>query len=120
MPNMTDEAQAAYNEARKTIIDCRSLRVAETRLDLSGLGLPTLPPEIGQVTALTRLYLGNNRLTSLPPEIGQLTALTSLILYFNQLTSLPPKIGRLNALRQLDLDYNQLTVCRRRSAGSRR
>jgi Leucine-rich repeat (LRR) protein len=71
--------------------------VAETRLDLSGLGLPTLPL-----------------------EIGQLTALTSLILYFNQLTSLPPKIGRLNALRQLDLDYNQLTVCRRRSAGSRR
>ena len=45
---------------------------------LSGNQLTTLPPEIGQLTALTRLNLFDNQLTTLPPEIGQLTALTEL------------------------------------------
>jgi len=100
---MTHEAQAAYNEAQRRIIDWRSLR-----LELSGLGLTTLPPEIGQLTALTRLDLNNNQLTSLPPEIGRLTALTELRLSRNQLTSLP-EIVRLTALMVLRLSGNQLT-----------
>ena len=54
-------------------------------LELSSLGLTTLPPEIGQLTALTQLDLCDNQLTSLPPEIGQLTVLTQLDLSDNQL-----------------------------------
>src|SRR4051794_11510038 len=79
-------------------------------LDLSGLGLKQMPPEIGQLTALMRLRLDSNQLTTLPPEIGQLTALTHLYLHSNQLTTLPPEIGQLPALTQLSLSRNQLTT----------
>lgn len=84
---MIHEAQAAYNEARRWIIDCHV-----RRLDLSGLGLTTLPPEIGQLTALTRLDLSNNQLTSLPPETGRLTALTELFLHDNPALAIPSPI----------------------------
>jgi len=62
-----------------------------TTLNLSGMGLTELPPEIGQLTQLTQLELGNNQLTALPQEIGQLTQLTELHIWGNQLTALPPK-----------------------------
>jgi Leucine-rich repeat (LRR) protein len=36
-------------------------------VDLSGMGLTALPPEIGQLTSLQTLDLSNNMLTGLPP-----------------------------------------------------
>ena len=45
----------AYAEALKRIEKARKAR--ETRLDLSKLGLETLPPEIGQLSSLQRLVL---------------------------------------------------------------
>ncbi|MEM1292397.1 MAG: COR domain-containing protein, partial [Cyanobacteria bacterium P01_H01_bin.162] len=94
--------------------------------------LSSLPPEIGQLTALQSLNLFNNTLSSLPPVIGQLTALQSLdlsanrlsslslvidqlialqslVLNRNRLSSLPPEIGQLAALQSLDLSANQLS-----------
>ena len=47
--------------------------------------LTSLPPEIGQLTALTELYLDRNQLTSLPLEITNLTAMTWLYLRDNPL-----------------------------------
>ncbi len=92
----------------------RRIRIAETTgtksLDLSDLGLATLPPEIGSLTALQRLDLGGNQLTTLPPVIGSLTALRRLILIGNQLTTLPPEIGSLTALQKLYLGGNRLTA----------
>src|SRR5258708_28667346 len=52
-------------------------------LDLSGLGLNDIPPEIKRLTAITSLHLERNKLGILPPEIGQLAALTSLHLNGN-------------------------------------
>ncbi|MCA1900428.1 MAG: leucine-rich repeat domain-containing protein [Chloroflexi bacterium] len=101
-------------------------------LDLSGLGLTSLPPEIGRLTNLDSMLLFQNKLTSLPPEISQLTGLTHLSLWDNklsnlsleivqltnlteldlsknQLTSLPPEIGQLASLQNLELSENQLT-----------
>lgn len=72
--------------------------------------LTTLPPEIGALTALQTLWLDNNQLTTLPPEIGALTELQTLWLHNNQLTTLPPEIGALAALQVLWLDQNQLTT----------
>ena len=37
-----------------------------------------VPADIGRLTRLTALYLTNNELTSLPPAIGDLSALRSL------------------------------------------
>jgi internalin A len=81
-----------------------------TTLNLAGNKLTLFPPEISQLTALTWLNLESNELTTLPPEIGQLTALTTLLLHNNELTTLPPQIGQLTALTKLDLSGNELTT----------
>ena len=77
-------------------------------LNLSGLQLRVLPPEIGNFTHLTQLNLFNNQLSFLPSEIGQLTLLTELNLSSNKLTSLPPEIGKLTLLTKFNLSNNQL------------
>lgn len=79
-----------------------------TSLDLMGLGLTELPPEIGQLSSLQDLSLGWNRLMTLPPQIGQLSNLQSLRLSYNQLTTLPPEIGQLTNLHGLNLNHNQI------------
>ncbi len=90
-----------------------------TELDLAGLDLVELPPEIGELTQLQVLILGKwdreaskfkgNRLTTLPPEIGQLQNLTELDLSDNQLSELPAAVGKLQNLTTLDLSDNQLS-----------
>jgi len=101
-------AHQAYTEALNRIEACRKQR--ETALNLSEIGLTTIPPEISRLTALRALYLSNNQLTTLPPEIGHLAALEALWLTTNQLTTLPAEIGRLTALTTLNLGANQLTT----------
>ena len=66
-------------------------------LDLSGLGLKSLPPQVGNLTNLTFLDLEHNELTALPSEIGYLTNLTGRGLAGNQLIRLPPEIVELLA-----------------------
>ncbi|OYW76150.1 MAG: hypothetical protein B7Z37_09950 [Verrucomicrobia bacterium 12-59-8] len=109
-PKMTAEAQKAYDEALERIGECERMGKAGVGVDLSNLGLTTLPPEIGRLTALTHLYLDNNQLSTLPSEIGQLTTLTWLDLENNQLSTLPPEIGQLAALSVLNLSSNQLSI----------
>lgn len=104
------KSDTAYAEALRCIAACRQQGNQGIQLDLSNLGLTTLPPEIGQLTSLTELNLYGNQLTTLPPEIGQLTALTALYLHDNHLSTLPPEIGQLTALTMLRLYGNHLTT----------
>ena len=60
-------------------------------LDLSGMNLTELPPEIATLTNLTTLYLSDNNLTALPEAIATLTNLTTLNLSGNRLTALDRK-----------------------------
>jgi internalin A len=106
---MIPEEQQAYNKALHLIEQCRKKGKRGKSLDLIGLGLTTLPPEIGQLSALTVLDLSNNQLTTLPQEIGRLSALKDLILWNNQISRLPAQIGQLSALTALDLWQNQLS-----------
>ncbi|MBI3822971.1 MAG: TIR domain-containing protein [Planctomycetes bacterium] len=100
------EAYDAHAEALKRIEACRLEKW--TNLDLSKLDLKTVPPEIGQLTALLTLELYSNQLTWLPPEIGQLKALKILHLGYNCFTVLPPQIGQLAALTHLFPHNNKL------------
>ncbi len=58
---------------------------ASTGLDLSRLGLKSLPAEIGRLSKLTLLGLSNNQLTSLPAELGDLKNLDYLSVEGNPL-----------------------------------
>jgi internalin A len=101
MPTPEEKALARIRSAAET---------GAAELDLSGLGLTALPPEIGSLTSLRKLDLSGNRLTALPPEIGGLTRLQSLSLSDNRLTALPPEIGGLTSLQSLNLSGNRLTA----------
>ena len=103
-----DNPEDAYKEAQRLIRlvkDCSA-----PVLDLSKLGLTTVPPEIGQLTSLMMLHLNDNQLTAVPLEIGQLPKLEELYLYSNRLTSVPPEIGLLARLIELELGSNKLTA----------
>jgi internalin A len=91
-------------------------------LNLAGLNLTSLPPEIGQFAHLQSLVLGEivweqdkrielgNKVTHFPPEIAQLTNLQTLALQYNGLTALPPEVTQLINLQTLALQYNGLTA----------
>jgi internalin A len=91
-----------------------------TELDLSGLDLEELPPEIGKCTQLETLVLGEkfyeekrelvrNKLTEFPDAVLQLTNLKTLNLSHNQITCIPGAIGQLSNLTLVNLSSNQIT-----------
>jgi Leucine-rich repeat (LRR) protein len=48
------------------------------RLQLGGMGLTEVPPELFRLKNLKRLWLFNNKLSSLPSEIAHLATLEAL------------------------------------------
>jgi internalin A len=101
------QEQTPYEIALQRIEEARLSGAME--LDLSGLGLTELPPELWQLRNLRWLNLFYNQLTSLPSEIGQRTGLQALWLNGNLLRELPPEIGQLNQLGVLLIESNQLS-----------
>ena len=88
-------------------------------LDLTGLEIEVLPPEIGSLVKLKRLILGKfdrelcnlgNKLTDLPAEIDLLENLEILLAHDNQFTTIPKSIEKITSLRELDLRFNQIEI----------
>ncbi|BAU12688.1 Miro domain-containing protein [Leptolyngbya sp. NIES-3755] len=87
-------------------------------LDLSGIGLEELPPEIGKLTGLKKLLLGKveksewigNSLTEIPAILFELTELQEIDLRKNQITVIPDAIAQLKNLTKLGLNHNQIMV----------
>ena len=86
-----------------------SARTGSTELFLEGLGLTTIPPEIGALKNLTKLSAWNNRLEALPPEVWELTELKELCLWRNSIAIFPPEIKNLKKLEELDVSNNRLS-----------
>ena len=81
-----------------------ALKSGQTKLDLSGLGLQEIPPEIGRLSHLKELSLENNLLKALSDEIFQIEDLEILDLSNNPgLYALPPDIKSFTKLISLDL-----------------
>ena len=91
-----DEATALEGErgqrviAMRRIIEAKSSR--STSLLLNGLGLSSLPGQIGDLTDLTSLILSRNEIAELPPEIERLAALETLHLVGNRLSALSAEL----------------------------
>jgi internalin A len=79
-------------------------------LNLSDLGLTSVPDSLVQLAGLRLLSLSNNQLTALPDALAQLSNLQILSLANNQLTALPDALAQLSNLQNLSLDNNQLTA----------
>lgn len=79
-------------------------------LELRGVYMKELPPQIGKLTALTEIDLSHNNLALLPPEIGNCTSLEILRVSGNHhLTHLPPETGKLKNLLILNASSCGLT-----------
>jgi Leucine-rich repeat (LRR) protein len=79
-------------------------------LDLSGLGLKSLPALPPALQNIIKLKLSRNRLKTLPPALFALAHLEVLDLGANWLAELPPRISHMQSLASLDLSENQLTA----------
>lgn len=83
---------------------------AVVKLDLSGQGLTTLPPEVLQLRGLRLLLLNDNRLEALPDDLGRLTRLSELELNHNGFAVFPRAILELSTLNELELSGNRLSA----------
>lgn len=79
-------------------------------LDLSDLGLKSLPKSLNKLTALTYLDLRKNSFETVSPNIATMISLTNLDLSKNKIKNLPSWIGNLKNLDILNLSYNELTT----------
>jgi internalin A len=104
----TLEEAKALEEARRRVAEAASRSANE--LNLTGLPISALPPEIGQLQSLQSLDLGSTKISELPPEIGQLQSLEVLDLSHTRISKLPPEIGRLQYLRALDLEGTEISA----------
>jgi hypothetical protein len=76
-------------------------------LDLAGMGLDTIPPDIGKLAGLIDIDLSRNHLRRLPQAFEELTDLETLRLGDNEFDSLPDGFT-LARLRELYLLRNRL------------
>ena len=94
----------ALAEAERRVAECT--RRGKTVLDLSHLGLATLPSSLVELKQLRALALHGNQLGELPPFVGELRQLHTLTLARNRLGELPASLGELKQLQQLYLGGN--------------
>jgi internalin A len=105
----------AQDENSLTPYEIALQRIEEARLnswdelDLAGLGLTELPPEIGELNYLQFLWLEHNELSNLPFEIAGLIHLQGLYLSWNQFSTFPSELINLPNLSVLGLSDNQLS-----------
>jgi internalin A len=96
-----DEAVRRIKEAARSGVEY---------LDLSNLGLTTIPESAGELVDLRGLNLRTNALTMIPEHLTALVQLQILDLGNNQITAIPDYFNRLSNLRQLSLAENGISV----------
>jgi Leucine-rich repeat (LRR) protein len=79
-------------------------------LDLSGNRIPTLHPNIDNMTNLETLRMENNLITVLPGEVFKCTNLVELNLDNNMIDDLPAMVGECTRLTNLSLNNNRLSA----------
>jgi internalin A len=79
-------------------------------LELGGMGLTDVPPEIAQLVNLQSLGLSRNQISVIPDAIAQLVNLQRLVIWSNQISVIPDSIAQLVNLQSLGLNDNQISV----------
>lgn len=111
-PDQTAEESAGLRKALN-IIQFFTSTPKEEALDLSGLGLSSLPESLFEKLStsssrVTRINLAHNSLTTLPAWLAHLPNLRILFLLGNDFISLPPILASLEALRMLSFKHCKL------------
>uniref|UniRef100_A0A0E0K758 F-box domain-containing protein n=1 Tax=Oryza punctata TaxID=4537 RepID=A0A0E0K758_ORYPU len=92
------------------IAAARRLSLSSKELDLSGLGVTSVPPAAWETNDVMKLDLSKNSIEDLPNELSLCSSLQSLILSNNKIKRWPGTvISSLASLSLLKLDNNPLT-----------
>ena len=87
----------------------RAKRSGEPSIDISGMGLTSIPSELLELTHLTKIDMSGNQIKSLD-KISFFKNLTELNAKNNKISSLPDEILELDKLENLRLGGNPITV----------
>ena len=86
--------------------DNRVTRIRIRQQNLTG----SLPPNLGNLTALQSLDIAHNQLTGPLPSLAGLSSVQDLLLSNNEFTSIPPDFFTgMISLQQVSLDYNSFS-----------
>jgi hypothetical protein len=96
----------ALNEACRRIETCA--RAQANSLDLSMLGLPSLPEALGSLNHIESLDVSYNALTRLPLQLDELDHLRELLVNGNLLSAIPEELRFRHGLEFIDLSNNPL------------
>lgn len=79
------------------------------KLHLNGFTIPTIPPEVIELTSLTELNMSGSNLSNVVSEIDKLKDLKLLDVSYNRIKLLPPTIGKLKRLETLNVQVMSST-----------
>src|SRR3954452_9482864 len=95
-PRRTQNVERGKQRPKERDLEARirgAMERSDNHLDLSNLGLTTLPNSIFALDGLRKLTLSFNPLSDLSPDIGNLANLQNLNLHDTNLKSLPDSIS---------------------------
>lgn len=104
-----DSSPTQMNTAARIEAEREKTGQAWSTIDMGGMHLRNLSPELFRYSFLTTLYVPHNNLTCLPAALSTLIHLILLDASGNKLSSIPGELGMLTNLRELLLFDNQLS-----------
>ncbi|PVV00994.1 hypothetical protein BB560_004603, partial [Smittium megazygosporum] len=121
-PEMSQIKDFQYEALIRTVVDIIRTAIEEGSplVDLSGMGLKSLPSEIvelkhlvslltyGNISTLVSLLLHGNKFVSVPKRVFEISNITVLTLSNNQIEELPQDILNLVNLTELSISGNKL------------
>ncbi|VAI63558.1 unnamed protein product [Triticum turgidum subsp. durum] len=109
---LSSEEEASGSRTTPTKDDqisaARRLSVSSKELNLSGLGVPNVPPAAWETSDVVKLDLSKNLIEDLPNELSLCSSLQALILSNNKIKKWPGMVSSLPSLTSLKLDNNPL------------
>ncbi|VAI51912.1 unnamed protein product [Triticum turgidum subsp. durum] len=110
---LSSEEEASGSRTTPTKDDqisaARRLSVSSKELNLSGLGVPNVPPAAWETSDVVKLDLSKNLIEDLPNELSLCSSLQALILSNNKIKKWPGMVvSSLPSLTTLKLDNNPL------------
>lgn len=102
----SENYETRFNIAREKIALAKSL--GKKSVNISGLGLKTIPEELFEMLDLKELHLGGNQITDLPENVANFQKLTLLSIQRCQLSKIPNCVLNLKSLQSLNLSRNKI------------
>lgn len=104
--DLSENYEIRFNVAKERI--AFAITKGKKNINISGLGLKTIPQEIFEIYDLKELYLGGNQLTDLPNDLANLQELVSINLQKCQFSHFPDVLLKLKNIQSINFSRNKI------------